>query len=768
MMLLILTYQALERDNMGYRIENIWVNNFKFVEYSEGELGVNVNFQEANLVLLNGPNGYGKTTTFEAVELLLTGDIKSFNSALLNRGSLSKSILANNPSKDIKITAKLVNEKGNVLTIERCIVCKDGFTSTIKVNEEECTEEYLWELLKFNKSIFDIGMYISQKESLEFLEKKYGDRKSLISGILDSSNIQEKSEFLKTFEKKVKSKIEESEKAYTDEIEKLTASLQLLMDKEKNVSNLPKDVVYKRLFEDVEYGFDLEKLDYNIEYDTQVEPLNKIIDVIRNQGKYKNTKKILRLEKVKSSIENNLRAIYYADVIEKIKPKVDILSNIKNVDNMLKERKYSDAVAVGKLAGISIESITEIESSVRNYNKLLTDLKSNERDRATFITNRKKLIELFNKNVENNNFDKNVCPLCGNTSMELERLFKMTERALQENNTLLEKDLGLIKDQIEKYFDEAKCINEKAKFLNNKEYKLYLELEKLINIDISNLIEEKEVMTEFRFTNKKDCISENFDNEYSLFKLNIEKEINRLGERLSEKEVKDYDNLIDKYYKDGINHKEVDINNKIAFIADKYSTGYSKQISIEKKKLEDRTIEYKKVKNQNKLAEDTVKEYRKKYDATFKAYQTNLVENIKIPLYITSGKIIQNYPMGLGINVDIKDNQVVFQTDSKEDDIFNYLSMGQLNGVALSIMLSVRSTIDFEDGLDLILIDDPLQSIDDISAFSFADLLADSFTDSQVIMSTHESDKSDLLEYKYRQHNRSVKVLNMYERYINS
>ncbi len=753
---------------MGYRIESIWINNFKFVEYSEDELGVEINFKEANLVLLNGQNGYGKTTTFEAVELLLTGDIKSFNSALLNRGSISKSILANNPSKDIKITAKLVNEKGSVITIERCIDCKDGCTSTIKVNEEECTEEYLWKLLKFNKSIFDIGMYISQKDSLEFLEKKYGDRKSLISGILDSSNIQEKNEFLKDFERKVKSKIEESEKAYTDEIKKLNVRLQLLVDKEKKVSNLPKDVVYKRLFEDAEYGFDLEKLDYSIEYDTQVEPLNKIIDVIRNQQKYKNTKKILRLEKVKSSIENNLRAIYYADEIEKIKPKVDILSNIKNVDNMLKERKYSDAVAVGKLVGISIERIIEIESDLRTYNKLLTDLKINERERATFITNRKKLIDLFNKNIKNNNFDRNVCPLCGKTDMELDRLFKVTERVLQENNTLLEKNLGLIKYKIERYFDEAKFINEKAKFLNSKEYKLYLELEKLINIDISNLIEEKDVMTEFRFTNKNNCISENFDNEYSLFKLNIEKEINRLGERLSEKEVKDYENLIAKYYKNGINHNEADISNKIAFIADKYSTGYSKQISIEKMKLQDKTIEYEKIKKENKLAEDTVKEYRKKYDAAFKAYQTNLVENIKIPLYITTGKIIQNYPMGLGINVDIKDNQVVFQTDDKEDDIFNYLSMGQLNGVALSIMLSVRSTIDFEDGLDLILIDDPLQSIDDISAFSFADLLADSFTNSQVIMSTHESDKSDLLEYKYRQHNRSVNILNMYEKYINS
>ena len=753
---------------MGYRIESIWINNFKFVKYSEDELGVEINFQDANLVLLNGPNGYGKTTTFEAVELLLTGDIKSFNSTLLNRGSLSKSILANDPSKDIKITAKLVNEKGNVLSIERCIDCKDGCTSTIRVNEEECTENELCELLKFNKSIFDIGMYISQKESLEFLEKKYGDRKSLISGILDNSNILEKSEFLKSFEKKVKSKVEESEKAYKDEIENLTTSLQLLIDKEKNMSNLPKEVVYKRLFEDVEYGFDLETLDYNIDYDIQVEPLNKIIDAIRNEGKYKNTKRILRLEKVKSSVENNLRAIYYADVIENIKPNVDILSNIKNIDNMLKERKYSDAVAIGKLAGMTIESITEIELSIRKYNKLLIDLKSNERDRTTFITNRKKLIELFNKNVENNNFDKNVCPLCGNPSMELEKLFNMTERALKENNTLLEKDLGLIKEQIDKYFDKVKFINDKAKFLNDKQYTLYLELERLINIDISKLIEEKEVMTEFSFTNREGYISGKLDSEYSILKLNLEKEINRLGERLSEKEIKDYENLIDKYYKDGINHKEADINNKIAFIADKYSTGYSKQISIEKKKLQDKSIEYEKIKKENKLAEDTVNEYRKKYDAAFKAYQTNLVENIKIPLYITSGKIIQNYPMGLGINVDIKDNQVVFQTDSKEDDIFNYLSMGQLNGVALSIMLSVRSTIDFEDGLDLILIDDPLQSIDDISAFSFADLLTDSFTDSQVIMSTHETDKSDLLEYKYRQHNRSVNILNMYEKYINS
>lgn len=753
---------------MGYKIKNIWINNFKFVEYSENEVGTRINLQEADLVLLNGPNGYGKTTTFEAVELLLTGDIKSFKSTLLNRGSLSKSILANDPSKDIKITAELINEKKNILKIERCIAYEDGTTSNILVNEKECTEGELCKLLKFNKNIFDIGMYISQKDSLEFLEKKYGDRKSLISGILDNSNIQEKSKFIKDFASKLKVKIDEYKEKYEKEIKKLTDNMEILKNKEKNISSLPEEVVYKKLFEDAEYEFDLENLDYSIDYDILVEPLKKILKAIKNEEKYKNTKRRLRLENVRDLGENNLKAIFYIDEIKLIKPNVKTLMNIKNIDDMLKDRKYSDVVALGKLANISHEKIVEIELAMRKYKELLEVLKNNEKDRATFINNRKKLIKLFNKNIENNNFDKNVCPLCGNESIELENLFNITEKSLKENNTLLEKEVGVIEEEIDRYFDLIKSINEKSKRINNQQYKVYLDLEKLIDIESSKLMEEKEIMAKFDFINKEGYRKEEFDTEYRLFKLNIEKEINRLGEKLSEQEIIDYENLINKYYKGRINHNEVDINRKIAFIADKYSTGYSKQISIVRKQLEDKNKEYKKIMDENRLAENTIIEYRKRYDVAFKTYQTNLVENIKIPLYITTGKIIQNYPMGLGINVDIKNNQVIFQTEGKNDDIFNYLSMGQLNGVALSIMLSVRSTIDFEDGLDLILIDDPLQSIDDISAFSFADLLANSFTNSQVIMSTHESDKSDLLEYKYRQHNKNVNILNMYEKYINS
>jgi exonuclease SbcC len=227
-----------------------------------------------------------------------------------------------------------------------------------------------------------------------------------------------------------------------------------------------------------------------------------------------------------------------------------------------------------------------------------------------------------------------------------------------------------------------------------------------------------------------------------------------------------YDYIINNYYKNKNLHKTEEIDDKILYIASKYSNGYSKSMGLIGKDIEDRKEIYNKKNNRFSEAEKTFCDFRKKYDNAYKEYQTKLIQKIRIPLYVYSGKVIQNYPMGLGINISIKENQIIFTTDIKEDDIFNYLSMGQLNGVVLSIMLAVRSTLSFDEGLDLIMIDDPLQSIDDISAFSFADLLAESFTDSQIILSTHEEDKSNLFEFKFKQHGKTVKILNMHDKYI--
>lgn len=155
-----------------------------------------------------------------------------------------------------------------------------------------------------------------------------------------------------------------------------------------------------------------------------------------------------------------------------------------------------------------------------------------------------------------------------------------------------------------------------------------------------------------------------------------------------------------------------------------------------------------------------------KYDVANREYQTQLANAIKIPLLVYSGRIIQNYPLGLGIKAVVKTNQLVFEADSKNgNDVYNILSTGQLNGLSIAFLLSIKNVYGTMDGLDILLIDDPLQTIDDISAISLADLLTQQGI-GQIVLSTHEDAKAALLRYKFKKAGLSVLEKNMQKLYM--
>ena len=155
-----------------------------------------------------------------------------------------------------------------------------------------------------------------------------------------------------------------------------------------------------------------------------------------------------------------------------------------------------------------------------------------------------------------------------------------------------------------------------------------------------------------------------------------------------------------------------------------------------------------------------------KYEAASKDYQTQLTNAIKIPLLVYSGRIIQNYPLGLGIRAVVRTNQLVFEAASKNgNDVYNILSTGQLNGLSIAFLLSIKNVYGQTDGLDILLIDDPLQTIDDISAISLADLLTQQGI-GQIVLSTHEDAKAALLRYKFKKAGLSVLEKNMQELYM--
>ena len=99
---------------MSYKIRNISYSNLKYVGMKEISLELS-----NNLVLLDGPNGYGKSTVFDAIELLLTGEIE--HSA---KGKLIA--LANRKDKDIVIKGILQSDEEEV-KLKRIIEAESQF-----------------------------------------------------------------------------------------------------------------------------------------------------------------------------------------------------------------------------------------------------------------------------------------------------------------------------------------------------------------------------------------------------------------------------------------------------------------------------------------------------------------------------------------------------------------------------------------------------------------------------------------------------------------
>lgn len=190
------------------------------------------------------------------------------------------------------------------------------------------------------------------------------------------------------------------------------------------------------------------------------------------------------------------------------------------------------------------------------------------------------------------------------------------------------------------------------------------------------------------------------------------------------------------------------------------------QLSAEKDKLKKLKKDYEKYSTKRESMKDVLRTLLSKYEAANRDYQTQLANAIKISLLVYSGRIIQNYPLGLGIKAVVKTNQLVFEAVSKNgNDVYNILSTGQLNGLSIAFLLSIKNVYGKDEGLDILLIDDPLQTIDDISAISLADLLTQQGI-GQIVLSTHEDAKAALLRYKFTKAGLSVLEKNMQKLYM--
>jgi recombinational DNA repair ATPase RecF len=105
------------------------------------------------------------------------------------------------------------------------------------------------------------------------------------------------------------------------------------------------------------------------------------------------------------------------------------------------------------------------------------------------------------------------------------------------------------------------------------------------------------------------------------------------------------------------------------------------------------------------------------------------------------------------------------QWENQENSIWSpefTFSQWQLSWVALSCVLAFYKKILLQKiKLRVLLIDDPIQTIDDLNSLNLINILRYDFDESQVILSTHEDSFDRLIRYKYQVLWKQQKNINM-------
>lgn len=159
------------------------------------------------------------------------------------------------------------------------------------------------------------------------------------------------------------------------------------------------------------------------------------------------------------------------------------------------------------------------------------------------------------------------------------------------------------------------------------------------------------------------------------------------------------------------------------------------------------------------------------YNDKINAHRAKMISDIEIPFYIYSGKIIQNHQRGIG--VFIKEEKVIEATGEvqlktlnfvppvqTDHDIVHSFSSGQISSTVIAFTLALNKVYG-NSGIKILLIDDPVQTMDEMNMASFVELLRNDFKDRQLILSTHEDDISLYLRYKFLKYGLGVGNINV-------
>ncbi|WP_419783483.1 AAA family ATPase [Maridesulfovibrio sp.] len=769
---------------MSVFISRMEIENFKLFDK------VTVEFEGARLNVLDGPNGYGKTSFFDAVELLFTGSLSRYkrlaSGVVDKREKLNENPLFCHYDCCLRIKAAIKVGDAELFLMRESDQCDSGAVDFEKLNmplyllkaydntkDKELVSDagaFISAVLGHNfiKS-FNLINYVEQDDSLKLLKAKKTDKQSAISHLFDTGELDAKISKLTEVKKKITAnKVEIKEKE-----ESLEGSIRTVSEQLSSVDEIP----YIRLIADKDFIWDRSKLTFHdgvyAEWTSPTGQLFCLRKLCENLGSFESVQKHIELRQIVNDRVRLATFFKYYYFIHNA-PRFSQLLDIHTRANEL-FTSFDDPVEFIKsgkyVLDDGLKEIVKDSIDVNSYTRACADLSGLIKQEGDFNTAvaelglaRDKLASAFGTVSENSDsfLEREKCPFCGygwNDAEELAERIDNQKLILAEYAETYSKKVSEALERfriefidpafqsIRKYLHDnqvsPRFLNEAIRLSSNREmyaeiYNLLLRYIEEIN---SYFNRSQDVLFEFDFSDfdsKIGLILSAQDNIFSLHDFDV------------------FNVLFDGDIAKLKNIQLADVDRKIQYIT--YQHQLSQNLFIQTKAAELKSLN----EQSGKVAvleKDFAKLIRTYKDARAE-YIKQVAFNIEIYFYIYSGRIIQDYPGGLGLFIDT-DKKVKFLTDcSKSYDAVFYMSSGQLSALIIAFTLALNKKYSTSK---LLLIDDPVQTLDEINIAGLVDVLRNDFSDRQIFLSTHEDKMSMFMRYKFEKFNIKTKRINFKE-----
>jgi len=778
-----------------YMLNQIYIENFKGIDY------LHLKWNGGQLIVLDGPNGFGKTTIFDAIELALTGKIERIKKPEDARFAYNDVLFSNDPTKNVSIKVEFVSEGAPTITIAKLLPFNKKLTGLEKqpgkwgifdtylldsiespiTNQTKCEQSDISSHFGINEidRLYSLFYYIQQEENTAFLKRPGKERMGEISRLFDTKSEENEKKYFDGLAKILDQEKKNKQKAITEIEQRLESykNVNEMLNNDDNVLN------YEPLLNGIS-NMIWDKEDITISdremRDKFINELLLIEDFISNFNEYKSAVYNQRLGKYldnRSLISATISNAFFLEKYQEIKVLHEkeiklssLLTKLKNYQENILSINYDELRNYTEFDLDTVKQKIEIIKTQSTNRSLLSRI-VNELN-----TTRDKLLQQSSTFHEHTVTQGKECPFCGYDWQDHDRLLSefQTKKehfiSLYDESTIVQQNeieevfqkyLSPIISWIEDYLSHAdNVIN--ADFYaqiergsrREKEILAFLEwciqnginISPYINNNMNEPIENMESATELLVTElrgKAKIIKEGyaeFDEKYNQF------------ETVFKVTFGSQEANVDKVTLEAIERKK-------QYIDFLFFNQNNKRKNDDISKLEKLSEDHSKL--QTKL--DEIKNIIGIYNNGIKKHWKKIMIDIEIPFYIYSGKIMQNYQRGLGIFIKEKEDagSIVFVSDNSSDhDALNYLSSGQLSALVISFTLALNKVYANKD-LGVILIDDPVQSMDEINMASLTELLRNDFNHKQIIISTHEDDVSRYLQYKFSKYGLNTLNFNM-------